>query len=44
MKVDFLRSIVIPFAFGFFNKFECKLALSRPTEAMQHEDALRCAL
>ena len=41
---DLISSIDIPVAFGFFNEFECKLALSCTAKTMQHEDALTCAL
>ena len=33
-RFDFIRRIGVPFALGFFNKFECKLALSCTTKAM----------
>jgi len=39
-----MRRIGVPFVLGFFNKFECKLALSCTSEAMQHENALGCVL
>jgi len=31
---DFMRRIGVPFALGFFNKFECQLALSCTTKTM----------
>jgi len=39
-----MRRIGVPFSFRFFNKFECKLALSCTPKAMQHENSLGCAI
>ena len=39
-----MRRIGIPFTLGFFDKFECKLALSCTAKAMQHENPLGCAI
>jgi len=33
-RLDFMRRIGVPFALGFFNKFECKLTLSCTAESM----------
>jgi len=33
-RFDFMRRIGVPFVLGFFNKFECKLALSCTSESM----------
>jgi len=33
-RFDFMRRVGVPFALGFFNKFECKLTLSCTPETM----------